>query len=134
VAGLMSLDDDEIQGFPRYWERLFDQGDCQEIAAHYAQDARLIATQLPTILGREAIEAFWRVAVDAIAASGARRTVTLEHVECDGSLAYMRGTVEVATPGAAATTVTRYVTVWNREPDGQWRLAVDISSNAPGGS
>jgi ketosteroid isomerase-like protein len=131
VAGLMSLNDDDIHGFPRYWEQLFNEGDYKTIAAHYTQDAQLIATQLPTIVGREAIEAFWRAAVEAIVASGARRTVVLDHVERDGSLAYMRGSVEVT---GAATITTRYVTVWNREPDGQWRLAIDISSNAPAAS
>ena len=131
VAGSMSLDDDDINCFPRYWEQLFNEGDYKTIAAHYTQDAQLIATQLPTVVGREAIEAFWRGAVEGIAASGARRTVVLDHVERDESLGYMRGTVEVT---GAATTTTRYVTVWNREPDGLWRLAIDISSNVPAAS
>lgn len=129
MAGLSSLDLDELRDFPRHWERLFEDGDQRQIAAHYTPDAQLVATGLPTVVGRDAIENFWRLAIERAAAAGLRRTVRLDHVEKSGSLGYMRGFVEVRGPGVS--TVTRYVTVWRREPDGLWRLAVDISCNQP---
>ena len=129
MAGLTSLDLDEVRDFPRYWERLFDQGDQHQIAAHYTSDAQLVATGLPTVVGRSAIEDFWQLAIARTAAGGLRRTVRLDHVEQSGSLGYMRGFVEVSGPGFS--TVTRYVTVWRQEPDRLWRLAVDISCNQP---
>jgi ketosteroid isomerase-like protein len=129
LAGLNSFDAEELRDFPRYWELLFDLGDHREIAGHYAPDAQLVATGLPTVIGRNAIENFWRVAIERSAAAGLRRTVRLDHVEQSGSLGYMRGTVELFGPGVS--TVTRYVTVWQREPDGEWRLAIDISCNQP---
>jgi ketosteroid isomerase-like protein len=129
MAGLSSLDLDELQDFPRYWERLFEDGDQRQIAAHYTPDAQLVATGLPTVVGHDAIENFWRLAIERTAAAGLHRTVRLDHVEKSGSLGYMRGFVEVCGPGVSI--VTRYVTVWRREPDGLWRLAVDISCNQP---
>jgi ketosteroid isomerase-like protein len=129
MAGLSSLDLDELRDFPRYWERLFEDGDQRQIAAHYTPDGQLVATGLPTVVGRDAIESFWRLAIERTAAAGLRRAVRLDHVEKSGSLGYMRGFVEVCGPGVS--TVTRYVTVWRREPDGLWRLAVDISCNQP---
>jgi ketosteroid isomerase-like protein len=129
MAGLSSLDLDELRDFPRYWERLFEDGDQRQIAAHYTPDGQLVATGLPTVVGRDAIESFWRLAIERTAAAGLRRAVRLDHVEKSGSLGYMRGFVEVCGPGVS--TVTRYVTVWRREPDGLWRLAVDISCSQP---
>ena len=102
---------DEVQGFPHYRERLFEDGDQRQIVAHYTPDAQLVATGLSTVVGRNAIENFWRVAVERTAAAG------------------LRGFVEVS--GLGATTVTRYLTVWRQEPDGLRRLAVDISCNEP---
>jgi ketosteroid isomerase-like protein len=129
LAGLNSLDAGELRDFPRYWERLFDVGDHREVAAHYAPDAQLVATGLPTVVGRNAIENFWRLAIERTAAAGLRRIVRIDHVERSGSLGYMRGTVELSGPGVS--TVARYVTVWRQEPDGQWRLVFDISCNQP---
>lgn len=114
----------------RRWERLFNDGDCREIAEHYTQDAQLIATGFATTIGPEAIAEFWRVATEALAAAQARRTVRVDHFEQSGSLAYVRGVVEVTAP-RAATKVSRYVTVWRRNADRHWRLAVDISNDEP---
>lgn len=131
TMGLTALDHDAVERFLREWERLFDRGDARTMAAYYTEDATLIATQTETLVGRAAIEEFFRVSSDGARAVGLRRTVHLDEAECDGELGYLRGTVLLRRPDAPATVRVRYVTLWKRQSDGAWRLAVDISSPEP---
>ena len=128
--GLMSLDRETLAQFVREWEQLFDEGDHRRMAAFYTEDALLIATQRETEVGRPAIEEFWRTACAGARAAGMSRTVHLDAVESSGELGYLRGIVRLRYAGAADAIRVRYVTVWRREHDGAWRIAVDISSPA----
>jgi uncharacterized protein (TIGR02246 family) len=125
-----SLDLATAEQFARDWEAVFDRGDSQSMAEAYTEDATLIASQTETVVGRPAIERFWRATTERARASGMTRKVHVEHVETTGDLGYMRGTV-VIQAGEQQAIVVRYVTVWKRQADGVWRLAVDISSPAP---
>jgi ketosteroid isomerase-like protein len=52
----------------------------------------------------------------------------------DGNLAYMFSRNAVTLnheTGAPVTTYGRAVTIWRREPDGEWRCAVDIWNAEP---
>jgi len=131
MAGLATLERREAEEFVRSWERWFDRGDYQTMAGYYADDARLIATHLPTVTGRAAIEQFWRIACDGARAAGVKRTVHLEKVESAGDLGYMRGTVLLTRPETAEPATVRYVTLWKRLAAGAWYLIEDISSAAP---
>ncbi|HUF35531.1 MAG TPA: DUF4440 domain-containing protein [Gemmatimonadales bacterium] len=55
----------------------------------------------------------------------------------DGRMAYLLSRNAVTIPGPEGRPVPtsgRAVTVWRREPDGDWRYAVDIWNNEPAGS
>ena len=132
--GLMSLDRAMLAQFVREWEQLFDDGEHRRMAAFYTEDALLVATQRETEVGRPAIEEFWRTACAGARSTGLKRTVHVDAVESSGQLGYVRGIVRLRQAGASDAFRVRYVTVWRRETDGAWRIAVDISSPAPGGS
>ena len=129
--GLTSLGRDAVERFLREWERLFDAGDHRTMAAYYAEDARLIASQTETLVWRPAIDDFFSVASAGARAAGVRRTVHLDEAASDGTLGYVRGTVRLRWPNVGPVAEVRYVTLWKRERDGAWRLAVDISSPRP---
>jgi uncharacterized protein (TIGR02246 family) len=130
MNGLVSLEPREIDEFVRCWERWFDEGEYERMAGFYAEDARLIATQVATVEGRPAIAEFFRLACEATRAAGMRRTVQVERAESAGELGYLRGTVVLSRPGTPEATI-RYVTLWKRQADGAWRIIEDISSAAP---
>jgi hypothetical protein len=54
MNGLVSLEPRELDAFVRTWERWFDEGDYERLAAFYAEDARLIAT----------VDGAWRIIED----------------------------------------------------------------------
>jgi uncharacterized protein (TIGR02246 family) len=129
MSGLANLEGETVREFARYWETAFNEGDYRAAAGYYTHDARLIAAQAETVEGRPAIERFWRAATEGASAAGVRRSVQVEDAGSDGGLGYLRGTVVLARGGQATT--VRYLTLWQREADDRWRIAVDISSPAP---
>ena len=126
----------DVEQFTRDFEALFNAGDATGMAAWYTQDAHLLAEDTDMVRGRAAIEEFWRGASQGARAANARRTISLDEVTSSGDLGYALGTVTVQVPGSGqGRAVTfKYATIWHREPDGQWQLAVDTSNrNAPPG-
>ena len=52
----------------------------------------------------------------------------------DGTMAYMPGVDEMTVPGPGGVLTTlhmRAVSIWRRDPDGQWRCVVDIANESP---
>jgi ketosteroid isomerase-like protein len=129
MSGLADLEADTVRDFARYWEAVFNEGDYRAIADNYTLGGRLIADRAETVGGHPAIEHFWQDATERAKAAGVRRTVQADEAGSDGELGYLRGTV-VLTRAEQVTTV-RYLTLWKREADGRWRIAVDISSPSP---
>ncbi len=131
MIGLVGFAPDELARFVRDWEEWFDAGDYRTMAAHYADDARLVATGTPTVRGRAEVERFLRAAGERVRAAGVRRTVQVEQAECADPVGYMRGTVVLDDTSAPERTTVRYATIWKRHADGIWRLIEDISCVAP---
>ena len=121
----------EVEQFIRDFQSLFYAGDAPTMASFYANDAKLMAEDTDPILGRGAIEQFWKVVCELARKANARRKISLEEVTASGNLGYALGTVVVRVPqnrGPEREIRFKYVTIWRRENDGRWRLVVDISN------
>jgi ketosteroid isomerase-like protein len=124
----------ELEQFTRVFEELFDAGDPEAMTSYYARDARLMAEGMEPIQGHAAIGQFWRVAIDRVVAARARRSIQLQESSSSGDLGYALCTVQVEIPagGAASTAISVWdATIWQRDPGGAWRIAVDISTPLP---
>jgi uncharacterized protein (TIGR02246 family) len=130
MMSLASLEHEEVERFIRRFEALFNAGDAAGMAAFYAEDARLLAEHADLVRGRDAIERFWREAISRARSASAVRTIRLDEVISSGDLGYALGTVVVQIPSGRELT-TKYATIWQRDADGGWRLAVDSSSPNP---
>ena len=107
--------------------------DVEKIISYWSDDAVLFPPGQPVVEGKAALRAF-------VAASqkipGFKIHWVSEKVSFspDGQLAYMRATNETTLTGPDGRPMTlhgRGVTVWRREPDGQWRCVVDIWNEPP---
>ena len=111
------------------WAALSSKGqDVDRIVAFWTDDARVFAPGLPAFSGKAALRSYVE---GALAIPGFHITwITSEaSLSPDGQLAYLLSTNAVTMPGPGGQPVTangRAVTVWRREPDGNWRCAVDI--------
>lgn len=106
--------------------------DVDRIVSYWSEDAIVIPPGQPVIEGKEAIR---RYVASALQIPEFRIHWTAEDAQLspDGKLAWMRGRNEVTIPGPDGQPMTlhgRTVTVWRREPDGEWRCILDIWNDA----
>jgi uncharacterized protein (TIGR02246 family) len=106
--------------------------DAKAAAAAYAEDAVLIPPGEPLVRGREAIEEYWRGAIEM----GGIRDVSVETMDAlsSGSLGYETGSFELTVDGPDGEPVTdrgRYIELLRRDPDGRWVSTHGIWNAAP---
>jgi uncharacterized protein (TIGR02246 family) len=99
-----------------------EQRDAAMIASVYAPDARVLAPGSPAVVGRAAIEEFWKGFLDQGVEGGVLKTLTLDE---QGDLAVEEGQYEVRAGGAVVDT-GKYVVVHRRQSDGSWKFGTDI--------
>lgn len=100
-------------------------------AAWFADDGVMLGNGKPAVVGREAIAkaAAWTpqeyqltwTPTDAMMGPSGDMGYTWGHYEGRGKDAN----------GNPVTTSGRYITVWRRQADGQWKVALDAGSNEP---
>lgn len=133
MGALATFERQEAERFAHEFERLFYLRDAAAMASYYSEDAQLMVDDRPAIQGRRAIEEFWKAA--CAAAGIITRIIAIEEVESSGDLGYLVSSVTLRVPvaeGQPIITTFKDVTVWKREPNGGWRLALDIANrNAP---
>jgi ketosteroid isomerase-like protein len=119
------------------WATLSSEGqDVERILSFWTEDALVCPPGLPTLRGKAALRSYIE---GALAIPGFHITWSSSEASLspDGQLAYVLGTNAVTMPGPAGQLVTtrgRGLTIWRREPDGEWRCAVDIWNDEPAGS
>lgn len=102
--------------------------DVERVLSYWTDDAVVLAPGLPAVVGKEALRQYVLGSLQ-IPGFGISWTSTDVALSTDGSLAYVfsRNAVTMNGPdGMPVTTEGRAVTIWRREPDGEWRCAVDI--------
>lgn len=99
------------------------------MAALYTDNAKVLPPDAPIITGSKAIEEFWRSAAAALGLT----SVTLKTLELEatGDTACEVGEADLKLSAGQAK--VKYVVVWLRGGDGQWRLHRDIWNNMPAG-
>ena len=99
---------------------------------YFAPDAVWLGRERAAIRGREAIGAFFKA---GFSAAPINISIEVEKIEQSGDLAYEIGH-EVITvtdkDGAKKQHRGKYVAVWKRQPNGDWRCVVDVPSSEPG--
>ncbi len=106
--------------------------DAKAAAALYTEDAVLIPPGEPLVRGREAIEEYWRGAIEL----GGVRDVSVETIDAlsSGSLGYETGSLVLTVnnpDGEAVIHRGRYVELLRLEPDGRWLSTHGIWNASP---
>src|SRR5262245_55075140 len=103
-------------------------------ASFFAEDGRMLMDKGPIIAGRDQIR-------EAMAKSFARPGFAIQweptsaDVSSAGDLGYTTGRFEVVQSGSdgkpAVTGRGKYVTIWKKQSDGSWKVALDIGNSDP---
>lgn len=131
VHKLTRFDVESTLRFGHEFEEAFYRGDHKALASVYAEDARLIAQGTAPVVGRKAIEEFWKSACKRARALGMKRAILHDELDRSGDLGYMRSRTLLEIPtkqGKPLKITARAVTTWKREADGVWRMTVDLSN------
>ena len=94
----------------------------------YSDDASVFPSNAPIATGKEAIRALWSQLFETPGFALSWDISELE-VSRAGDLAYGHGTYESVVNDAAGNPVTergKWVGVWKKQADGQWKLVADI--------
>ena len=115
----------EFQALDRQFAAAINRGDAAGAAAIYTEDARLLPPNSDAVVGRDAIQAFMRGAIEA----GARDHQFMQaEVRVMGEIAYDRGELQFSVQpekGEPMMGKGKYVCVWTRE-NGEWKIDVCI--------
>jgi ketosteroid isomerase-like protein len=116
------------------WAALASEAqDVEAILSYWTDDAKVIPPELPVVEGKDAIRGFVEQSLQ-IPGFHINWSSSAAGFSPDGNLAYLTGTNSVTMDGPDGTpikSVGRVVTIWRKEPDGEWRCAVDIWNAAP---
>ena len=132
----MNLDSEKRKLMQRdaEWAALAAEGrDVEAILSYWTDDAIVTPPRLQSVIGKEALGEYVRASLQI---PGFRITWKSSDAALspDGKLAYIFSVNTVTMNGADGTPMTipgRGVTIWRKEPNGEWRCAVDIWNEAP---
>lgn len=99
----------------------------ESIVAFYADDAMLLPAAEPAVTGKGAIRAEWKHIL-AIPNFESTSSLSKAEVAASGDLGYTTGTYMAKMldeHGKLATEPGKWVTVWKRQEDGRWLIAVE---------
>lgn len=117
----------EIERLGRQWEEAANTAQVERLMEVYAPDAVILPPGGPTIEGSETIRELFRQEFERF---DTKIAFTTQEIEVEGDMAYRRGRyVWRGTPrgtGQALETTNKFLEIWRRQPDGSWRITVDI--------
>jgi ketosteroid isomerase-like protein len=116
------------------WAAAASEGaDAELIASFWSDDATIYSPDEPVVQGKPAI---LEMVTASLAIPGFNVTwqPTEVSVSASGDVGYVVGTNEVTVPdgdGGLITTRGRYVAVWRKDGEGNWKCVIDISNSGP---
>jgi uncharacterized protein (TIGR02246 family) len=111
-----------------------DASDVEKLAAFYAGDTTLMPPNAAMIVGKEPVKKFF-TAMMAVDDFSLNWKPTKVEVARSGDVAYSVGTYHImftAPGGSMVMDDGKYASIWKKQADGSWKMAVDIfNSNTP---
>jgi ketosteroid isomerase-like protein len=110
------------------WAKSVADRNLDQFMSFIGDDAYMCDLSGKWMQGKDAIKADWTKAL-ADPTFKLSWTVDTADVSKDGNMGYTRGSFQGGQSNASFS--GSYATVWHKDKDGKWRVAVDIASAAP---
>jgi uncharacterized protein (TIGR02246 family) len=123
-----SADEQAIRRLDKEWSAAAQSKDAGKMLAYYAEDGSAFPFNAPIATGKEQIQKLWS---GLMSMPGFSLTFAPSKIEVakSGDLAYDVGTFELKhndANGNPTTTAGKYVVVWKKQADKQWKAVADI--------
>jgi ketosteroid isomerase-like protein len=127
----LATDEAAIRAGTVLWNDAYNAGEVDKIVALYAEDAVLMPTNAPALIGRAAIKDFLTKDIAAAKAEGLTDKDGIGDVGISGDLAWHAGTSSVIDAAGKTVETGKYIEVWQRT-NGKWLMVRDIwNDDAP---
>jgi uncharacterized protein (TIGR02246 family) len=123
----------ELMQLSRDWSQSAASGDIEKTLAYWADDAVVMAPGQPPLQGKKAIREMIEGSMK-IPGFSIRWEPQSVFVSAQGDLAYMIEANEISMKdekGNSQTERNKVVTIWKKNPDGQWKNVVDTWNANP---
>jgi uncharacterized protein (TIGR02246 family) len=109
------------------WAAAMKTGDAVVIAAAYTDHAILVAIDGTCVQGRDEIEKMYRSQFNQSGFASSTK-INSKRLVVDGDLAYESGDGEIGFVKEGKLTMkgSRYLTVWQRQADGEWKMLRNV--------
>jgi len=123
-----TADEQAIRKLDKEWSAATQSKDAGKMLAYYAEDASALPFNAPIATGKEQIQKVWTglMAMPGFSLSFAPTKI---EVAKSGDLAYDVGAFELKfndANGKPTTEIGKYVVVWKKQADKQWKAVADI--------
>jgi ketosteroid isomerase-like protein len=123
-----AADEAAIRAAATEWGNAAAAKDLEKTLSYYADDASMFPPNMPIATGAEARRKMW---TEMLAPADLVLSITTAKVEVARSsdIAYETGTFEESfkdKKGKPVTIVGKYVVVWKKQANGQWKAVADI--------
>ena len=125
-----NADEQAIRKLDKEWSAAAQSKDVDKTVSFYADDASALPFNAPIATGKEAIRQVW-AHLTLLPGFALTFGPTKIEVAKSGDLAYDVGTFELKSndaQGNVNTEVGKYVVVWKKQPDKQWKVVIDMFS------
>jgi ketosteroid isomerase-like protein len=118
-------DEAQIRELDAKWSKTASGNDVDGTVSYYSEDASLLPPNAPIATGKQAIRAVWA----SLLAPGNSLSWQANKIEVarSGDLAYVIGPYQLAMKNAQDR--GKFVEVWKKQADGQWKVVVDMFSS-----
>ena len=124
---------EKLMQLSREWSAMVAAGDLEASGELWADDAVMLPPDLPVLAGKEAIRDYVMGAA-SIPSFKISWEPDSAHISKSGDMAYLieRNVIEFdGEDGEKIVTHGKVVTVWRKDPQGQWKNVVDMWNTAP---
>lgn len=121
-------DEQAIRKLDKEWSEATQSKDAGKMAAYYDADGSAFPFNAPIATGKEQIQKVW-AGLMALPGFSLSFGPTKIEVAKSGEMAYDVGTFELKfndANGNPTTEIGKYVVVWKKQPDKQWKAIADI--------
>jgi uncharacterized protein (TIGR02246 family) len=123
-----NADEQAIRKLDQEWSAAAQSKDTAKTISYYAEDGSAFPFNAPIATGKEQIQKVWTglMAMPGFSLSFAPTKI---EVAKSGDLAYDVGTFELKVndaSGKPTTEIGKYVVVWKKQADKQWKVVADI--------